>query len=116
MKTDEGVAGLVLRLEKLGKAQKAPFWGAVARHLSKSHRSMAEVDVVRLASLMPQGAIALVPGKVIGSGKIEAPVSVAALGFSAGARAAIARAGGKCLTIGELATQNAKGTGIAIMV
>jgi len=116
MKTDEAVAGLTLRLEKLGKAQKAPFWAAVARHLSKSHRSMAEVDVVKLAAITPASTIALVPGKVIGAGKVERAVSVAALNFSAGARAAIARAGGKCLTIDELAKQNAKGTGIALIV
>ncbi|MFA6035596.1 MAG: 50S ribosomal protein L18e, partial [Candidatus Micrarchaeia archaeon] len=65
MKTDEGIAGLIIRLEKLSKAQKAPFWAAVARHLSKPHRSMAEVDVAKLASLVPTGTIALVPGKVI---------------------------------------------------
>ena len=116
IKMDEAVAALILKLEKSSKAQKAPFWAAAARHLSKPHRSMAEVDVKKLASVLPNGSMALVPGAVIGSSKLEAPLSVAALRFTAGARTSITKAGGKCLTIGELLEKDAKGTNISLIV
>lgn len=116
MKQDEVVAGLIIKLEKTAKAQKAPFWAAVARNISKPKRSMAEVDVEKIAHNLPEGQVALVPGTVMGAGKVESKFSVAALRFTAGARIAIERAGGKCLTIEELHAQNAKGTNVVLMI
>jgi len=115
--TNEHLAALIVRLEKTAKANKAPLWSEVARHLSKPHRSMAEVDVARLGTVAPKDASALVvPGVVLGSGRTTASTTVAAWRFTSAARSSISRAGGKALSISELLEANPKGKNIAIVI
>ena len=57
----------------------------------------------------------MVPGKVLGAGKIDHPVSVAAFAFSEQARSKILKAKGKCLFISDLVKKNPKGTGVKII-
>lgn len=115
MKMNESVAGLIVRLEKTAKAQSAPLWAATARHLSKPARAMAEVSIGKLGGIVPEGYVALVPGTVMGAGKVP-KFSVAALRFTAGARASIEKAGGQCLSIEDLLKQNGKGTNVMIVI
>ncbi|MDO8339391.1 MAG: 50S ribosomal protein L18e [Candidatus Burarchaeum sp.] len=114
--TNENLAALIVRLEKASKANKAPLWAALARRLSKAHRAMAEVDAMSLDKRVPQGSAAVVPGVVLGSGKAGYTGTVAALRFSASARASLAKAGAKPLTIEALLAANPKGTNVAIIV
>jgi large subunit ribosomal protein L18e len=57
----------------------------------------------------------VVPGKVLGAGRIDHPVHVAAFTFSEQARSKILRAKGKCLSILELMEKNPKGTNVKII-
>jgi large subunit ribosomal protein L18e len=57
----------------------------------------------------------VVPGKVLGTGKIDHPVNVAAFAFSEQARSKILKAKGKCLSISDLMKKNPKGTNIKII-
>jgi large subunit ribosomal protein L18e len=57
----------------------------------------------------------VVPGKVLGAGIIEHPISVAASAFSEQAQSKILVAKGKCLTIPQLMEKNPKGSGVKII-
>jgi len=57
----------------------------------------------------------VVPGKVLGAGKIDHPLHVAAFAFSEQARLKILKAKGKCLSILELVERNPKGTNVKII-
>jgi large subunit ribosomal protein L18e len=57
----------------------------------------------------------VVPGKVLGDGIIEDKLNVAAVDFSAQARAKIEGKGGKCLSIDELIQQNPTGKNALII-
>jgi large subunit ribosomal protein L18e len=57
----------------------------------------------------------VVPGKVLGSGKLEHPLIVAAFAFSDQAQSRILSAKGKCLTIQDLLETNPKGSNVRIM-
>src|SRR4030042_1038629 len=114
--TNENLAALIVRLEKTSKANKAPLWDQLATRLSKPHRALAEVDAMSLDKLVPQGFAAVVPGVVLGAGKAEYKGTVAALRFTTSARASLAKAGAKLLTIEALLAANPKGTNIAIIV
>lgn len=57
----------------------------------------------------------VVPGKVLGAGKMDHPIHVAAFAFSDQARQKILKAKGKCLSILELAKKNPKGTNVKII-
>jgi len=52
---------------------------------------------------------------VLGAGRLEKRVTVAALAFSQKAFASIRESGGRCLTIEELMRENPKGSRIKIM-
>jgi len=57
----------------------------------------------------------VVPGKVLGAGKIDHPINVAAFAFSDQARLKILKAKGKCLSILELMKKNPKGANVKII-
>jgi large subunit ribosomal protein L18e len=57
----------------------------------------------------------VVPGKVLGAGKIGHPVNVGAFAFSERARSKILEAKGKCLSISDLMKKNPKGANVKII-
>ena len=56
------------------------------------------------------------PGKVLGSGSINAGQTVAAFSFSDGAKSKIEASGGRTLSIRELMDENPNGKGVRILV
>ena len=56
-----------------------------------------------------------VPGKVLGSGALTHPTTIAAFAFSATATRKIKKARGKCLTFPELVKKNPKGANVKIV-
>ena len=81
----------------------------------RSRRRRIAVNVSRLNSYPKEGETAVVPGKVLGAGKIDHPLHVAAFAFSEQARLKILKAKGKCLSILELVERNPKGTNVKII-
>ena len=57
----------------------------------------------------------VVPGKVLGAGRIEHPIHIAAFTFSDGARSKILTAKGKCQSILQLMKEKPKGTNVKLM-
>ena len=57
----------------------------------------------------------IIPGKLLGSGDVIKPFTVAAFRFSEKAKEKIHNAGGTCLSIEELIERNPKGTNVRIM-
>lgn len=92
----------------------APIWRDVAKRLLRSS-SRAEVNISRIARHTKKNDIVLVPGKVLGSGSIEHPVTVAAVGFSNQAKEKLTSAGGEYMSIKELMSKVPEGTGVKIM-
>ena len=58
--------------------------------------------------------VIIIPGKLLGAGNIDKPVTIAAFNCSSNAQYKIKNAGGKFLTIPELIKQYPKGTGVKI--
>ncbi|GBF36126.1 large subunit ribosomal protein L18e [Methanofervidicoccus abyssi] len=91
------------------------IWKDLARRLSKPARRRAEVNISKINRYTKEGEIVVVPGKVLGAGRLDHKVVVAALSFSEGAKRAIEEVGGRCITIEELVKENPKGVQIRIM-
>jgi large subunit ribosomal protein L18e len=106
---------LVKELERAAKKEDARIWSAVAGALSKSRKNRPEVNVYRLNKNTSDGDVVVVPGSVVGSGKLTHKVVVAAFKFTEGARNEILSAGGKVLSIPELIKENSKGSGVRII-
>lgn len=114
-KTDPGLVSLIYDLKKVSRDNKAPIWRDIAKRLEKPSRVWAEVNISRIALYSEKGEVLIVPGKILGAGEIDYPVTVAAFKASKGAREKITAAGGTVLTISQLIEKKPKGKGVRIM-
>ncbi len=107
----------VWRYKVAQKVKKKPgkVWKDVADRIMKPRENLAEVNIGDLAKHTNKGETVVVPGKVLGMGKIGHAITVAALSFSDTAREKILAAKGVCMSIEELAEKNPEGKGIRIM-
>ena len=115
-KSNPNLVQLIDFLLKASAENRAPIWKDIAERLAKPKRLYAEVNVSKIQRYADEGETVVVPGKVLGGGKISKAVTVAALSFSETARRKITEAGGKCISIRELVEMNPRGSGVRIMV
>ena len=95
-----GLKKLILDFNR--KGHEKGVWRAMADGLNRPRRKHYEVDVGRLEKFAKAKETIVVPGAVLGNGELTKPLNVAALRFSATAKAKIEKAGGKCIDISEL--------------
>jgi len=106
---------LIRSLRKKARENDAPIWRDVANRLSASKRRRLAVNLSRLSRHTKEKETVVVPGKVLGAGRLEHPLTVAAFGFSDEARSKIVQVRGKCLPISELLENNPRGSNVKIM-
>ncbi len=114
-KSNPNLVRLIDELLKASAMNDAPIWKDIAERLAKPKRLYAEVNVAKIQRFANEGETIVVPGKVLGGGRISKAVTVAALSFSETAKRKITEAGGKCITIKELVEINPSGSGVRIM-
>ncbi len=114
-KTNPNIIRLVKDLKKQAREKDAPIWRDVAERLEKSSKNWAEVNLSTIQRYAGDGEMLVVPGKVLGSGYLTKKVTVGSFNISKSAKETIEEAGGKYLSIRELAEKNPKGSGIRIM-
>jgi len=110
------LVSLIRSLRKRAKENDAPIWRDVAQRLSSSKRRRVAVNLSRINRYTREKETVIVPGKVLGAGRLEHPVVVAAFAFSEQARSKITQAKGKCLSIMDLLKNNPAGSDVRIMV
>ena len=113
--TDPNVASLIYDLRRASKSNEAPIWRRISKRLLKPRRNRSEVNVSKINRYSKKDDFILVPGKVLGAGELNHPVTVAALSFSDGAQSKITEAKGRVLTIEKLMEENPKGSGVIIL-
>lgn len=113
--TNPELIDLIRSLRKKAREGEARIWRSVADRLARSRQRRIAVNVSRLNRYTEEGETVVVPGKVLGAGKMDHPIHVAAFAFSERARLKILKAKGKCLSILELAKRNPKGTNVKII-
>jgi len=89
-------------LRKASKEKSQPIWAALADELDKAKRRRNSVNLSRINRHTKAEAIVAVPGKVLSSGSLDHPVTVAAYSFSEGALEKIAGVNGKAMSLKEL--------------
>ncbi len=114
-KTDPGLVSLIFDLKTWSRENEAPIWRDIAKRLEKPSRVWAEVNISRISFHVKKGETLIIPGKLLGAGDIDYPVTVAAFKSTNGAREKITSAGGTVLTIPQLVQKNPKGKGVRII-
>ncbi len=110
MKSNITTIKLIMELKKFDE----PAWKRVVEELGGSSRRKREVNLSSI-SRFASGTV-LVPGTVLGSGELKSAITVAAVRFSKTAKEKIEKAGGRPITIRELAKENPGCSGVKIMV
>ncbi|UCC33443.1 MAG: 50S ribosomal protein L18e [Candidatus Bathyarchaeota archaeon] len=106
---------IIRALRKKSRENEVRVWRSIADRLARSRQRRASVNLSHLRRHTKKGDIVAIPGKVLGSGKINHSLHVAAFAFSKKAKLKILEAKGKCLSIQELAEKNPKGTNVRIL-
>ena len=106
---------LAAELRRKAKGAKAPIWRRVREMILRPRRRRVEVNISKINRYTEEGDVVVVPGKVLGAGKLHHRVTVAALSFSSEALRKIREAGGRALTIRELIEENPEGSGVKII-
>ena len=114
-KTNPRILQLIDALKAKSREQNVGIWRDIALRLDKPARLYAQINLSKINRYSQPDEIILVPGKVLGTGNIEHPVTVAALNFSQTAEYMIAGAQGKCLSIEQLMETNPTGKGVRIL-
>ncbi len=107
---------VLIRLRKAAREHNAPIWRRVFELLNLPRRRRIAVNVSKINRCTEEGDTVVVPGKVLGAGFLDHPVTVAAYAFSEKAKKKIEEANGRCLSILELLEENPKGSGVKIIV
>src|SRR3989449_1986096 len=115
LKTNPHLQQVVRELRAVSREMDAPIWRDVAERLERTRKNWSEVNLSRLSRYAAKGEQIVVPGVVLATGEISTAVTVAAFRASEAARKKIEAAGGKALSLLELAVQNPKGSGVRIM-
>ncbi|OGS48460.1 MAG: 50S ribosomal protein L18e [Euryarchaeota archaeon RBG_16_68_13] len=114
-KTNPRLQRVVRELRDLSRENGVAIWRDVADRLERSRRNWSEVNLSRLERYATKGEKIVVPGVLLATGQIQVPITVAAFRASDAARRKVEAAGGKALSLLELAVQEPTGRGVRIM-
>jgi len=93
---------------------KVKVWKRIADELEKSTKRMPSVNIYKINKCTREGEIAVIPGKVLGVGKLDKKITIAAFQFSESALEKI-KSTGKALSLQEAVKQNPKGAKLRIL-
>lgn len=114
--TNPELIAIVRDLKKKSQQTKSELWQKIAKHLASPKRSRVAVNVSRINRFTKNEEIIVIPGKVLGAGKVSHPLTVAAFNFSDLAQSKINYANGKCLSLRDLMKKNPTGENVRLMV
>jgi large subunit ribosomal protein L18e len=94
--------------------QEAGVWREVAENLGKVNRKRPEVNISDIERNAEDGDTVVVPGKVLGSGRLTKSVDVAAFKASRGAKQQISESG-EFMFIQDLVQENPEGSNVKVI-
>ncbi|RLF12620.1 MAG: 50S ribosomal protein L18e [Thermoprotei archaeon] len=113
--TNPMIRRVVIALRRAYRQHHVRLWRDLMERINVPKRRRVAVNVSRINRYTSANDIVVVPGKVLGAGVLEHPVTVAALWFSKSAREKIAKAGGRSLSIEELIAEHPSGSNVKII-
>jgi large subunit ribosomal protein L18e len=112
--TNMSLRKLIASLKKLSNSSKVKIWDSIADNLSKPTRIRRQVNLSKINDCTKTGETIIVPGKVLGTGKLSKKVTVAAWRYSNVAFEKINK-NGTAMSIEDLMKKNPKGNKVRII-
>jgi len=113
--TNPELRELIIFLRKQSRENKVGIWRDIAERLAKPRRNRIAVNISRINRYTQRNETVAVPGKLLGAGEMEHPVTVAAFAFSEKAKEKIIAARGKCLSFSDLIKKKPNGSNVRII-
>lgn len=113
--TNPELIQLISSLKKQSREQNVGIWSDVAKYLSKPSRQRIAVNLSKLNRYGKESETLIVPGKLLAVGTLDHEVTVAAFSVSDKAKAKLAAAKAKYLSIAELIETNPAGSNVKII-
>jgi large subunit ribosomal protein L18e len=113
--TDPNLQTLIVELKRTSTKNKVKIWKDIAKLLSNHSRNRIVTNLSTVNRSSKEGDIVVIPGKLLGSGKILHKLTVSAWGVSGTAKGKLMEAGGKFLPISQLIKKHPKGKNIRII-
>lgn len=113
-KTNPVLKDVIRQCEEAARKNDAAIWRDVADALKNANREQVEVNLSHIERVAEDGDNIVVPGKVLGSGRLSKNVVVAAFQFTQSALDAINDAG-EATYIEALVEENPDGTDIRLI-
>jgi large subunit ribosomal protein L18e len=113
--TNPMIKKVVIALRRAYRQHHVKLWRDLVEKVNKPKRKKIVVNVSKVNRYTQANDVVVVPGKVLGAGLIDHPVTVAALWFSKSAKEKIEKVGGRALTIEQLILERPTGSGIKII-
>jgi len=113
--TNPELIELIRFLRKQSRENNVNIWLDIAESLAKPRRKRVSVNLSRLNRYTQKNEMVVVPGKVLGTGEINHPITVGAFAFSEKAREKIKTVNGKCLSFFDMVKKNPKGSNVKII-
>ncbi len=113
--TNPQLIEVISLLRKTSKEKQAPIWADVADYLAHTRSQRVVVNLSSVNRNSEDAEVVVVPGKLLASGALSHPVTIAAFEASDPAKAKIAASKSKYLSIKELLAENPKGSKVKII-
>jgi large subunit ribosomal protein L18e len=113
--TNPQLIELISLLRKTSREQQAPIWLDVADYLAKTRSQRVAVNLSTINRNTDKDSVVVVPGKILASGALDHPITVASFEASATAKSKLEASKGKYITIQELMEKNPKGSKVKII-
>lgn len=102
-------------LRKAYRESGSRIWRRAREMIEVGRSRRVEVNLARIARHTNEGDAVLVPGKVLGYGRLDHKLVVGALDFSSTAKRSIRDAGGEALSIEEFVKRFKSGSGVKLI-
>ena len=113
--TNPQLRSLIQELKQKAYRDNINLWERIAVDLEKPTRQKRIVNLSRINRYTEKDDVVIVPGKVLSSGNIEHPLTIAAWRYSDGAIQKLQNIKARVLTISELLKENPQGEKIKII-
>ncbi|MDY6770942.1 MAG: 50S ribosomal protein L18e [Candidatus Nanohaloarchaea archaeon] len=113
-KTNPVLREAIQKLDEAGRKNDAAVYSRAAEELQNANRKQVEVNLSTIQRHADDGDTVLVPGKVLGSGRLTKAVTVAAFDFTSSARQAVNDAG-EVVHVEDLVDENPDGEQVRLL-
>jgi large subunit ribosomal protein L18e len=113
--TNQVVVKMVKELKQASIKNDAPIWSKIAEMALKPSIAKRVVNLAKIDSVTNDSDVIIVPGKLLGTGKISHKITVCSFSMSTSAAKKILESGGKIISHNEMISKFPSGKGVRII-